>query len=109
MIVRALLFLPLRPLFASTTGKAGQKLHLDSGKNGRPASFGTIHEDHEVPLSALIPLTAPVKLDVNKALTRIIAAGKFDELEEDELKMYGNFDIVWSHFHVFRSRMPHLP
>ena len=34
---------------ASPAGKAGQKLHLDSGgKNGRPVSFGTIHEDHKV-------------------------------------------------------------
>ena len=39
----------------------------------------------QVPLSVLIPLTAPAKLDVNKALTRIIAAGKFDLLAEDEL------------------------
>ena len=76
----------------STKMHTGQKLHCDSGKNGRPHPFGPVSPDHRVPLSALVPLTNTVKLSINPTLTRLIQEGVYGKLSltaKSEIKKRG--------------------
>ena len=65
----------------------GQSLHLDSGINGLPTGFGVLHEDHNVPLSVLIPLTSVVKIEHSEELTQHVCSSTIDEVASEQRKL----------------------
>ena len=72
---------------------AGQSLHMDSGIDGLPTAFGFLDDDHDAPLSVLIPLTKSVQIDYSKVLTKHVCESTLHEVS-DEARMLQPRDTI---------------